>query len=141
MSFIEVLVAALILVSCLAAVCSTIIFTYKMSAQTVDKALAYNLARRQMETIKETGFYNTAELLSSAPQTDYYDGNFTLMNNTPTVARYKVVTTVTSDFIVSASSPIRPADNALRDVRITVYQNGTTTVLYQLATYLCRDGI
>jgi Tfp pilus assembly protein PilV len=140
-TFIEVLVAALILVSCLAAVCSTLVFMFSMSTQTVDKAVAYNLGRRQVEIVKETGFYNTAEALSSAPQIDYYDGNFTLMNTNPNVARYKVVTTVTSDIIISASNPIRPADTALRDVRVKVYINGTPNIAYQTATYLSRSGI
>jgi Tfp pilus assembly protein PilV len=140
-SFIEVLVAACVFASCLSAMVGMWYFSYGITSKTIDRAVAYNLERQKMETIKQTGFYNTPEYLSASPDVHYYDGNATNLDNTPTSARFKVTTTVVSDLIVTGSSPVAPADNALRTVTITVTLVNGGTTLCQAKSYLARAGI
>ena len=105
---------------------------------------AYNLARQQMEVIKETGFYNTTEYTIAAPLVHYYDGSMNNVDATPANARYKVATSVVSDLTKSGVTPTAPADNALRTVTITVTLYPATTpvtTLATMATYMSRAGI
>jgi Tfp pilus assembly protein PilV len=138
MSLIEVLVAALVVGVNLAAMVSLWYFSYNVTAEDEDRMLAYNLARETMESIKETGFWNTPEVSASSPTVHYYDGTETLQDSNHSAARYTVSSSVVSS---SYSSGTTPADNATRTVTITVALSANGQTLYTTGTFLVRYGI
>lgn len=140
-TFVEVLVAACILTTSLAAIISLWSFSYNMTMSTNDQVIGYNLARQTLEWIQATGFYNTVEAPASAPIVHYFDSSSTNRDSQTSQARYKVTTTVISDHTVAGSNPVQPATNALRAVTVTVTLVATGQQLYQTATYLARGGI
>jgi len=140
-TFVEVMVSSAICVLCMSIMIQLWAFSTLFTVQTSDNAVACDLARQTVETLKETGFSQTPEAPSTAPLVHYYDVNTTNMDNTPNAARYKVTTTVVSDALVAGSSPATPTPNALRLVtaKVTLVSNGN--VLTTLTTYLVRNGI
>ena len=141
MTFIEVLMASGICVVCIAIMVQLWAFTMFFTVQTTDNAVACDLARQTIETLKETGFSQTSEAPASAPLVHYYDVNTNNKDANPTAARYKVSTTVVSDLVQSGVSPTAPASNALRLVTTTVTLISTGATLTTLTTYFARDGI
>ncbi len=136
---IEALVASLIMSTCVAAMVSTLSFSQNMTTQSIDMGVAYNLARQTMETVKQTGFANTAEASVAAPVTTYYDGN---MNSvvSGSLARYKVTLSVVSSTTVSGSSPVQPTTDALRTVTVKVFLQSTSALIYRMDSYLVNNG-
>jgi hypothetical protein len=141
MTFIEVLVASAICVLCLSVMIQLWAFSTFFTVQTTDNAVACDLARQTMETLKETGFSQTPEAPATAPLVHYFDVNTNNMDINPTTARYKVTTTVVSDTIISGSSPTTPAPNALRLVTTTVTLVSSGKTLATITTYFARNGI
>jgi len=141
MSYVEVLVAAAICVMCLSIMIQLWSFSMFFTVQTTDNAVACDLARQTVETLKETGFSQTTEAPSSAPLVHYYDVNTNNLDGSPTAARYKVTTTVVSDLVLSGVTPTTPAPNALRLVTTTVTLVSSGATLTSLTTYLVRNGI
>ena len=74
MSYVEVLVAAAICVMCLSIMIQLWSFSMFFTVQTTDNAVACDLARQTVETLKETGFSQTTEAPSSAPLVHYGRG-------------------------------------------------------------------
>ncbi|MEP6756085.1 MAG: hypothetical protein ABJA67_11345 [Chthonomonadales bacterium] len=143
-SFVEVLVSALVFAVCTVVIILLWKFNYNMSQLATDQGIATNLARQQMEVIKETGFYNTPEYTYATPLVHYYDGAQVLSDANTANARYKVTTTVMSDLTVTGSIPTAPAGNALRTVMVKVTVFPTITgypTLATMSTYLARAGI
>ena len=141
LSYIEVLVASAICVLCLSIMIQLWSFSILFTMQTTDNAVACDLARQTIETLKETGFTQTPEAPASSPLIHYFDVNTTNQDANPTTARYKVTTTVVSDLTVAGSSPVTPSNNALRTVTTTVTLVSTGATLTTLTTYLARYGI
>ena len=141
MTYIEILVAATICVLCLSVMIQLWAFTMFYTVQTGDNAIACNLARQTLETLKETGFSQTTEYPVASPLVHYFDINTNNMDSTPTTARYKVSTSVVSDLTQSGVTPTAPATNALRLVTITVTLVSTGATLTTFTTYFARDGI
>jgi len=139
-SFIEVLIASMIVGLSLVAMISTWYVSIKMTGETSDQGIAYNLARQTIETIKGTGFSNTPEAPTTAPIIHYYDGSETLQDSNPSAGRYIVTTTVVSSVTVPGSNPVTPDNFALRTVTVTVTLATDGTVLCQFTTYLVRGG-
>lgn len=135
---IEVLTAALIASTAIAAMVTTWSFCFNLVDRGVDQSEAYNVARQILENIKETGFSYTAEQVT--PAVTYYDGSGSLLNSS-SGAELKVSTTVVSDKTISGSDPVQPDPAALRTVTITVTSVRTGDTLCQMSTYLVRAGI
>jgi len=140
-TFVEVMVSSAICVLCMSIMIQLWAFSTLFTVQTSDNAVACDLARQTVETLKETGFSQTPEAPSTAPLVHYYNINTVNMDNTPSAARFKVTTTVVSDLVVAGSSPVSPAPNALRLVTTTVSLTSNGNVLATLKTYLVRNGI
>lgn len=133
-TLIEVLVAAVIVSVCLAATVSMWYFSFRMSVNTDAQGAAYNLGRRAMEEVKETGFQDTVE----GTATLYYDKLGGSKSATRVAAHVYSVTTVVTSSKLNGSVP---ASDALRTVSITVTSLATNQTLYQTSTYLVRAGI
>ena len=143
-TFLELLISALILSGCCVVIVLLWSFNYSYTQQAADMSCGYNLARQQMEVIKETGFYNTTEYTLASPQVHYYDQNMSNVDSTPSLAKYKMTTSVVSDATKAGVTPTAPADTALRTVTITVTIYPATnpiTTLAVMSTYLSRAGI
>lgn len=143
-SFVEVLVSALVFAMCAIVIVLLWKFNYNMSQLATDQGVATNLARLQMEVVKETGFYNTTEYTVASPLVHYYDGGQNLSDADTASARYKVTTTVISDLTKSGVIPKAPTDNALRTVTVSVTVFPPITgypTLALMTTYLSRAGI
>ncbi len=140
-TYMEVLCASAVCVLSLSVMIQLWAFSMQFSARTTDTAIACSLARQTIETLKETGFSQTAEAPASAPLVHYFDIATGNMDNSSNTARYKVSTTVVSDFTVPASNPVAPAANALRTVTVTVSLAQLGTQLTTITTYLTREGI
>jgi hypothetical protein len=140
-SYVEVIVASAVCVLCLSIMIQLWSFSMLLTMQTTDNAVACDLARQTVEALKETGFSQTPEAPASAPLLHYFDIGTHNLDSAPTTARYKVTTTVVSDFTVAGSNPTAPAGNALRQVTTTVTLVSTGVTLTTLTTYLCREGI
>ena len=141
LSYVEVLVASAICVLCMSIMIQLWSFSVLLTVQTTDNAVACDLARQTVEALRETGFTQTPEATASAPLVHYFDINTRNMDSTPTAARYKVTTTVVSDYLVPMSNPATPSGNALRTVTTTVTLVSTAVTLTTMTTYLTREGI
>lgn len=141
LSYVEVLVASAICVLCLSIMIQLWSFSTLFTMQTTDNAVACDLARQTIETLKETGFTQTPEAPASAPLIHYFDVGTNNMDSNPNSARYKVTTTVVSDATVAGSSPTTPTNTALRTVTVTVTLVNGGKVLTTLTTYFARYGI
>ena len=133
-TYIEVLVASLIVSISLAAMSSLWYFSYRMSAQTDKQGVSYSIGRRALEEAKQTGFDNTAE----GATTRYYDQTGGGESTTQvTGSIYSVTTSVVSDQLVSGS----PAPGALRTVTVTVKLVSTGAIVHTTTTYQAKAGI
>jgi Tfp pilus assembly protein PilV len=138
-SLVELLIAGLLLSISMMAMVQMWAFAYRVTANTDDKGIAYNLGRQAMETVKMSGFDNAAEGSSTA----YYNGQQVAQGNSAT-ARYSVTTSVVSSAVNSGTagqSGAVPSSFAIRTVSVTVSLVSGGTVLYQTSTYLVRAGI
>jgi len=144
-TYIEVMVAALILAVSLCAMASMWYFSFNMSGNTDSKGVAYAIGRHALEEVKENGFRYAAE----GTTTLYYDnsggGESTTQQNS---SFYQVTVVVTSDKLSTSDSGASvPADDALRSVVVTVTllqaqgSMPTGTVVYTTGTYLARSGV
>ena len=136
---IESLVASLIMAMCVGAIVSTFSFSSNMTSLAADTGVAYNLARQTMETVKQTGFTNTAEASVASPVTTYYNGSMASVASA-SLARYKVTLSVVSSATVSGSSPVQPAATALRTVTIIVTLKASGVQLCRMDSYLSSSG-
>lgn len=138
-ALIELMVASLLLTIGIMALVNMWVFSMRLTIQTDDKAIAYNLGRQAMERVKMAGFTNAAEGTS----TTYYNGNQVQQAGAGT-ARFSVTTSVVSDSVKSGTAGQAgavPADAALRTVTITVRLVNGGTTQYTTSTYLVRAGI
>jgi hypothetical protein len=135
--------ASLVLSVSLCAIVGTWYVSMGMTLNTSDQGVATNLARMTMESIKSTGFYNTAEAPTSTPTIHYYDGSCVNQDANPnsSSARYAVYITVVSSATVTGSSPTQPTDSAVRTVTIIVKLRETGTALLQYTSNLARAGL
>jgi len=132
-TYIEVLIASLVVSLSLAAMSSLWYVSYRISAKTDGQGVSYSIGRHALEEIKQTGFANTSE----GTTTRYYNkaGSESAIQTPDSV--YSATTSVTSDQLIAG----QPANSALRTVAITVTQISGNQVLYSTTTYLARAGI
>lgn len=144
-TYIEVIVASLILAISLCAMASMWYFSFNMSGNTDSKGVAYAIGRHALEEVKETGFRYAAE----GTTTLYYDNTGGSESTTQqSSSAYQVSVVVTSDKLsTSDSGSSVPADDALRSVVVTVTllkNEGSTTsgtTVYTTGTYMARSGV
>ena len=137
---IELLVASLLLCIGIMGVVNTWAFSFRVTQNTDDKGIAYSLARQAVERIKMTGFYNTAE----GSSVSYYNLNQASVSSSSTSAYFKVTTSVVSDSVQSGTAGVSgavPANEALRQVTVTVQNNSTGSTVFSTKAYLVRAGI
>jgi Tfp pilus assembly protein PilV len=121
-TFVELLVAGVLLCIGLMALVQAWSFSFRVTAITDDNVIAYNLGRQAMEQAKMDGFNNAVSSVY------YYDGNQGNKSATlSSVHRFSVTTTVSG--------------TTLKQVDVTVTLVGTGQALYQTHTYLVRAGI
>jgi prepilin-type N-terminal cleavage/methylation domain-containing protein len=136
-TMIEALIASALIALSMLALGQLWTFAARVTTDTDDRGIAYSLARLAIETVRETGFTNTAE----GSTTVYYDINQNTVLSTAPTRRYMVVTTVTSSATVPGSSPVQPSTDALRTVVVTVTLVPTNTVIFTTGTYMASSGI
>lgn len=134
----ELMIAGMLLSIGLMAVVGLWEFSFRVTANTDDMGVAYNLGRQAMESVKVSGFTSAAEGSTTA----YYDG--TQATVSASSARYSVTTNIVSDTVSSGTAGVAgavPSDTALRTVTITVTLYSTSQTLYQTNTYLAKGGV
>jgi prepilin-type N-terminal cleavage/methylation domain-containing protein len=133
-TLIEVLVASVIVGTCIAAVVTMWAVAFKLSSSADRTSVAYSIGRRALEEVKETGFQDSTEGTSTL----YYDPQGANRSATRTsVHCYAVVTSVATD-VMNGSAP---AAAALRTITVTVRFLNPDSTVYQCSTYLARAGI
>lgn len=139
-TFIELMVAAVIMIIGLMGLINLWIFSYQVTTNTDYAGIAYNLGRQTIERTKMLGFANAPE----GTFTTYYDGDQNQVSQTSGSAVYQVTTSIVSDATQSGSPGqigAVPASSALRTVTVTVSLVSSGKVVYQTNTYLADDGI
>jgi Tfp pilus assembly protein PilV len=138
-TFVELLVAGLILSIGMMGMVNVWSYSFFVTGNSDDSAIAYNLGRQSIERAKQSGFTSAAE----GTATTYYSGN-QVVQSSAGASRYTVTTRIVSDVMKSGTSGASggvPADTALRTVSVTVTLTTGGTTLYTTQTYLCRAGI
>ena len=140
-TYIEVLIASLILSISMAAIVRMWYFSYNLSTTSDLKGIAYSIGRRRIEAAREIGFYNIP--LSPASTTYYYDGtggseSATQQSN----SLYQATVTVSCDQTTTDThGNTIVADNGLMTVTVAVSMVGGSSTLYSTTTYLSRAGL
>ncbi len=139
-TYVEVLIAGLLLAIGLMALVNVWLFSYGVTNNTDNAAIAYSLGRFAMERVKMNGFSSAAEGSSDV----YYDAQENSVAQGSASAKFKVNTTVTSSAVKSGTigqAGAVPGDYAYRTVVITVTPSSGGAALYTSTTYLVRAGI
>lgn len=133
-TLIEVLVASVVVGTCIAGIVSMWAFTYGLTAKADIQSVAYNIGRRALEEAKQTGFQDSTEGTTTVYYSKQGDGRSTTVTASSV---YSVTTTVATDVMSGAA----PASNGLRTVTVTVSVLNPASTAYQCSTYLARAGI
>lgn len=139
-SYVEVLMSALLMAIGLMGLLNTWLFSFRITTNTDDSAIAYSLGRYALERVKMWGFQTANEGSSNL----YYSGNEASVSAGSSSCRYTVNTSVTSDLVQSGTIGVAgavPKDNAIRTVVITVKMSSTNAVLYRTTSYMARAGV
>jgi Tfp pilus assembly protein PilV len=139
-SYVEILVSALLMSIGLMGLLNTWLFSFRISMNTDDSAIAYSLGRFSLERVKMTGFVASEEGTTNS----YYSGNEVATTAGSATCRYKVTRTLTSSAVTAGTIGVSgavPADNALRTLVVTVRMYSTNAILYSTTTYLARAGV
>lgn len=137
MTLIESLVASIVVAVCIMGVVSLWGFTMKMTSNTDDRAVGYNLVRRALERAKSQGF-------NGAPEGSvvlYYDAAGGGESVTSGSLKFSVTTVVTSSLFETQNGVVRPADNAIRTVVATVRTVSDNAIVQASGTLLVRGGL
>lgn len=165
MTFIEVLIAFLVVAISISAMVRLWNFSYSLAVQNDAKGAAYNIARRIVERAKQAnggstpvaafmGMKNNMGSSSSTNTCLYYPTNDTYVsalyydekgsgeNSTQqATSKFSVTATAVADKMTTDATPAVAAD-ALITITITVTQlSGLRPVTYVTATNLVRSGI
>jgi len=134
-SYLETLIAAMLLVITLGAVLSQYVFSYSLTSTTADMGAAYSAGRDAIERVRSQGFYNATEGTTYS----YYGYDGAGPYTTQGSNKFKVATKITTDKFVGGTST--PADDATRTVLVTVTNATPNTTLYTHGTLLVRAGL
>lgn len=146
-TFIEILMAALILAVCLMTLMNVWLYSFATTRSTDEIGFAYNLARRAIERLRAQGYYYADP--TTIPQ--YYSIQGTALQEhqdspgfapsgapgsvatAPSAAHYRMVTT-----IANGSDAVAPYN--LRQISIVVTRLSDGTELFRTQTYLTQGG-
>lgn len=135
-SFIETLVASLIVAGSLMGMVTLWQFSFKLTMTTNATGIGYTVGRRAIEEIQQQGFDYAAD----GSSTIYFDVSGGGRSTTQaTSSAYKVTTTVTTSAYVGTTTT--PATTALRTVSVTVVYLPTSSTVYSTGTYLVKGGV
>lgn len=138
-TFVELLVSALLMSIGVMGLVGTWAFSYRVTENTDNVGMAYNVGRMVLEQIKLQGF--------SAPegtQTYHYTGNGVATTSTSPTRRFTVTSVITSDMVTAGTagqSGATPSPYALRTVQINVVLPSTGATVWTTQTRLVRAGI
>jgi len=140
-TYIEVLIASLVLAISMAAIVQMWYVSYNLSATDDLKGIAYSIGRRRVEAARETGYYNIP--LSPASTTYYYDSTGGSESTTKSSSSlYQATVTVSCDQTTTDSNGNTVvADTGLMTVTVSVSMIGGSSTLYSTTTYLSRAGL
>ncbi len=139
-TYVEILISALLMAIGLMGLLNTWAFSFNITQNTDDTAIAYSLGRYALERVKMAGFKSAAEGATNA----YYSGNEVSTTAGSSICHFSVTTSITSGAVSSGTIGVAgavPNDGTLRTVVITTKLYSTSAVLYQTTTYLSRAGI
>ncbi len=139
-TLVDLLVAALIMSIGIMALVNTWLFSFRVTTNTDDAAVAYSIGRYAMERVKMSGFVSAAE----GSSTQYFSGTQASVSSNSSNRRFDVATSIVSDQVSSGTAGQAgavPAEGALRTVTVTVRIYPSDRLLYQTNTYLVRAGI
>ena len=138
-TFVELLVSALLMSIGVMGLVGTWAFSYRVTENTDNVGMAYNMGRMVLEQIKLQGF--------SAPEgtlTYNYTGNGVACAANNPNRRFLVTSLVTSDMVTSGTAGQTgavPDNRALRTVNVTVQLISTGANIWTTQTRLVRAGI
>src|SRR5512138_3506424 len=138
-TFVELLVSALLMSIGVMGLGGTWAFSYRVTRNTDDIGMAYNVGRMVLEQIKLQGFS-----APEGPKGYFYTGNAIGCTSTDPNCRFWVTSQITSDQVSSGtagSAGAVPGLYALRTVQIDVRDNKTKAYLWSTQTKLVRAGI
>jgi len=140
-TYIEVLIAALVMAISMAAIVRMWYLSYNLSTTSDLKGIAYSIGRRRIEAAREIGFYNIP--LSPATTTYYYDKTGGSESTTQQAnSDYQATVTVSCDqTTTNTQGQTVVADTGLMTVTVAVSMVGGSTTLYSTSTYLSRAGL
>lgn len=142
--YIEVLVSSLILALSLLAALSLYGFSMGMIDKSGDEGVAYNIARKALENVRQNGFdpidSSKVHLLPDGTTTTYYTSlgiSQGATSNSDT--RFRCDVKVLTDKLIKSTS--LPAPDGLRAVTITVSYVKSGEVIEKTGTFLVRSGL
>ena len=140
MTYIEVLVAALVMGISLAGMVSMWYFSFNLTVANDSEGIAYNIGRQAMEQTRIQGFVFAPEGVT----TTFYNNSEAVVTSTDPSRSLLLNVSVVSSAVSSGTagySGAVPADAALRTVTITVTRLSDTRLMYTTSTYLVKYGI
>ena len=140
LSFIEVLVATLILVVSLMAMMSLWSANMSLTERHADSTMAYNLGRSMMERIKLQGF----DVVPEGQTILFFDANGGQESDTQSGShKFQVNIDVLSDSLSvnGTTGEITIAEDAIREVKVTVTRIRGNSVQRVTGTILVRSGV
>lgn len=137
--YIEVLVSTIILVLCLLAAISLFGFSMKLVDKTGDEGVAYNVARKALEDMRQKGFSGAYQ--PDGTVTTYYDSMGNKLNSATSLTRFKLVQVIASDKTSSTAGGTLPADDAMRSATVSIYYYPSNQLIEQTGTILVRSGV
>lgn len=138
-TFVELLVSALLMSIGVMGLVGTWAFSYRVTQNTDDVGMAYNVGRMILEQIKLQGFS-----APEGPAAYFYTGNAIGCSSSDPKCRFWVTVRVTSDMVTSGtagSAGAVPSPYALRTVQLDVRDNTSGAYYWSTQTRLVRAGI
>ena len=138
-TFVELLVAALLMSIGVMGLVGTWAFSYRVTEKTDSVGMSYNVGRMVLEQYKLMGFS-----APEGPAAFYYNGDGQGVSSTSSARRYRVDVQITSDVVNSGTagqSGAVPNQYALRDLTINVIYLPSGETLWQTHTRRVKAGI
>ena len=138
-TFVELLVSALLMSIGVMGLVGTWAFSYRVTENTDNVGMAYNVGRMVLEQYKLMGFS-----APEGPANFYFDGNAQGCSSTSTSCRFWVTVQITSDLVQSGTAGVTgavPNQYALRTLTLDVKRKSTGASLWQTQTRLVKAGI
>lgn len=137
-TLIDALVGLSIGVVAIVGMLNLVTFLMNVSEDHTQQSVATGIGRTIIEEVRNQGFPNYPE----GSQVRYYNVNGQVPTTGPVAAsRYKVTWSVISDKLATTFTGIKPANTALRTVKVEVLSYPRQESLLKWGTTLCRGGV